>query len=838
MKKRISKILGIGLTLSLLISLILTASPVSALTQPSVSLSNDDISATGVGYSMLFTLAKDLPEGGKIVVEFPTGTDLTGVVAADINLSATSGIGSDSFGGVVATTIVKSPSATTGPTVTITVPDVNTQDKIGLGAMVQVHIDDVKNPGSPGDYTLDVSTLTSGDATIEAAVTSTTYTLEAPTIPALPGIVSVYNDIGILMAQYTGATGIQDALDAAGEDWVVKIGPGTYTENPYTTYDGLTIEGIGAVEDIIINGDWYSDYEDITFDGLSINGEMYIDTGSDDLLIQNCVFGKLSSTADEFLIWWDSDTTDDATIKDCVIDTTKGTADDDIGIVATAHGLTVDGCSFMLNHDDIGVGTDADTVVKNSDFTGSSGVGVAIGYDDVDVMNNTFDGVDNAVNVDGAADVIIKGNTIMNCTGDVYNGGWGAQTNGGAIHIEYASNVVIVSNDIMDTDADEYAIVCEAMDDYEEIFVIYNNITGNAKNIDNNYAGELDASNNWWGSADGPAAGSTAGAVDTSPWLGSAVSMATADYDTDADLNDKSGTGIVVRSPYVAADGDDDYDHELIAVAALTGNPGAATPYPPLPSTFLDVYVSDADVENVEITIRFYDDVAENDQVMAWSALAGEWVQCSDSGINEFSGYGWCRIRHDTTPDLEELQGLGFVIVRVPPPPPTLPAPVLEAPMTGDDTVSKTPSFSWSAVSGADGYFFELADNANFVAPLAKQSGDLGRLNVTAYAYVQELDYSTAYYWRVKAVSGTEAADNLVESAWVAGLFTVMAEPEEPTPPIVVEEQPPVVIEPIIELPDVIEEPITPGWIYAIIAIGAVLVIAVIVLIVRTRRSV
>jgi hypothetical protein len=57
-----------------------------------------------------------------------------------------------------------------------------------------------------------------------------------------------------------------------------------------------------------------------------------------------------------------------------------------------------------------------------------------------------------------------------------------------------------------------------------------------------------------------------------------------------------------------------------------------------------------------------------------------------------------------------------------------------------------------------------------------------------------------------------------------------MAETEEPTPPVVVEEQPALVI----NIPPA--EQITPIWIYAVIGVGVALTVLVIVLIVRTRR--
>ena len=173
----------------------------------------------------------------------------------------------------------------------------------------------------------------------------------------------------------------------------------------------------------------------------------------------------------------------------------------------------------------------------------------------------------------------------------------------------------------------------------------------------------------------------------------------------------------------------------------------------------------------------------------------------------------------------------------------------------GADDVALTPSFSWGPVAEADTYDLELADNPLYVIPLVKAKGE--GLPVTAYAYTGELDYATTYYWRVKAVSGTIEAGDLLESEWVSGIFTTIAEPEEPEPEVwmcsegltfdtraalethlatAAAHQP---VEPpdiIVPLPDVVETPITPAWIYVIIGVGAVLVIALLVLIVRTRR--
>jgi hypothetical protein len=100
----------------------------------------------------------------------------------------------------------------------------------------------------------------------------------------------------------------------------------------------------------------------------------------------------------------------------------------------------------------------------------------------------------------------------------------------------------------------------------------------------------------------------------------------------------------------------------------------------------------------------------------------------------------------------------------------------------------------------------------------------------------------TTYYWRVRTTSPlyspwSEARSFTVESMEVAPPVEVIVPPAPPTPEIVVEPKVDVVIPPTPPV-QVTEEVITPGWIYAIIVVGAVLVIAVIVLIVRTRRVV
>ena len=112
--------------------------------------------------------------------------------------------------------------------------------------------------------------------------------------------------------------------------------------------------------------------------------------------------------------------------------------------------------------------------------------------------------------------------------------------------------------------------------------------------------------------------------------------------------------------------------------------------------------------------------------------------------------------------------------------------------------------------------------------------------NVTAYQLVTvSLEYGQTYYWRVRGVSATSTTDWSPITA-----FTTMLEPEDAPPPVTITDVPPATF--TVEIPEqppattveVVQEEVGQGYIWAIIIIGAVLVIAVIVLIVRTRRSV
>ncbi|MFC2062485.1 WD40/YVTN/BNR-like repeat-containing protein [Chloroflexota bacterium] len=152
--------------------------------------------------------------------------------------------------------------------------------------------------------------------------------------------------------------------------------------------------------------------------------------------------------------------------------------------------------------------------------------------------------------------------------------------------------------------------------------------------------------------------------------------------------------------------------------------------------------------------------------------------------------------------------------------PPWSPTPY--APGNGATGVSLLPAFSWETASQADGYQFQLNDSPVFATLVDVE------VTTEAYQVTTELEYGTTYYWRVRALKGNDAISRWSE----VSVFTTMeegADPPTPVTTITTTEAPP---------PVVLPTAIPPALLWTIIGIGALLIIAVIVLIVRTRRAV
>jgi hypothetical protein len=195
------------------------------------------------------------------------------------------------------------------------------------------------------------------------------------------------------------------------------------------------------------------------------------------------------------------------------------------------------------------------------------------------------------------------------------------------------------------------------------------------------------------------------------------------------------------------------------------------------------------------------------------------------TGVNYMPGqtYYW-RVRTTTPINSPWTAARSFTMA-------SLDAPFATAgPAAGAADVSIRPSFTWSKYAGAIKYVIEVSEypdfkildwSANVDYPFYATSAD------------EEFKYSTTYYWRVKGVI-TESP--YVVGPWVTSVFTTEAKPVEETGT----DEPQIITVPgetqivTVEVPTT--QPIPAYLLWVIVGVGAILVIALIVLIVRTRR--
>lgn len=123
------------------------------------------------------------------------------------------------------------------------------------------------------------------------------------------------------------------------------------------------------------------------------------------------------------------------------------------------------------------------------------------------------------------------------------------------------------------------------------------------------------------------------------------------------------------------------------------------------------------------------------------------------------------------------------------------------SPSPGATDVALRPTFSWGALGGVESYQLQVATDANF-SDLVIDEDTAG----TAYTPDEDLDKNTTYYWRVRGVT----ADGEYSDWSSTGVFTTGPEAGPAAG--------------------------TPAWVWVVIVIGAILAIAVIILIVRTRK--
>jgi hypothetical protein len=164
--------------------------------------------------------------------------------------------------------------------------------------------------------------------------------------------------------------------------------------------------------------------------------------------------------------------------------------------------------------------------------------------------------------------------------------------------------------------------------------------------------------------------------------------------------------------------------------------------------------------------------------------------------------------------------------------------PSIGGPASGSSVNTLKPAFSWSPISGTTSYQFQISEGTAFAAPIYDAEVNVAGAQLPLTVTLED---GKTYFWRVKALTPVEGDWSSIANFTVA----LPVETTEPPPPVTVTNAPPitVTIPPAppatsIVVPPPEEKVINPAYIWVIIIIGAVLVIAVIVLIVRTRRSV
>jgi hypothetical protein len=162
--------------------------------------------------------------------------------------------------------------------------------------------------------------------------------------------------------------------------------------------------------------------------------------------------------------------------------------------------------------------------------------------------------------------------------------------------------------------------------------------------------------------------------------------------------------------------------------------------------------------------------------------------------------------------------------------------PAIVSPANGSTIMSQTPAFSWAPVTGTTQYDFQLSTTPTFgTTVLTDQPNTAGDLVPVTIPLTQ----GKQYFWRVRALQPVTGDWSAVANFVVATPTTAAPPPvtitNVPAPTITI---PPAQPAPTYTLAPQPVEKIAPTYIWAIIIIGAILVIAVIVLIVRTRRSV
>lgn len=854
---KFTRIVGVGLSTAMLATTVLTAVPVMAdVSGLAVTMNNTGISQSAA-WDIRFTATNAIKDAvnANITITFPSGFSVNNSGTLTDNTTGVT-IGA----GVGWTdTITQGPAVLSGVTINGTaatrrvIVHLAATDVIGAGADVRIilPVGLVTNPSAAGSTNITVAT--SNDTT---AVTSNNIVITLPFVGPLPGVVEGKNSVGDVLVRVINSD-LSSVITTPGVSRI-ELASGTYNATNVASVVNQTIIGVGAAGTVILTNAAGATplsitaagvvIQDLTIAGNSANTFPGV-TASANATIRNVTF----SGGNNQLV---TSGTAVVTVENSRFNVTGNVSRG----LDSAYDTRVTASNFTVDSSGTGIRNTGNLTLSGVAITGSgTSTGISISgagatFNNTEIRNSTLTTLREALVVSNAgANVSVTGNTI---TG---GGESTASDTRGAAVTQSAGALSLLNNTISNSNAAYYALHVSGGD----LMARFNNITGNTLNA-RQTGGTLNATLNWWGSASGPSASSlnatTSSALVTSPYLGGIANNGVIAFGS-SNLTARTSAGVDVST----ANGSFTY----ASAARYAANPQSTAPTG-TPIAYYDVaFGVTAGAEPSSITIRFYANVTADTKVYYGGGLAGAWSLAGTQGVNTASGFAFVTITGTSAPAFSDMGGTPFVLTNIISAPA---APSLTSP-TGTGIPLNT-GFEWTPATGATSYNFQVSTVPTFATTVASQTG----LTSTVSGGVA-LTSNTTYFWRVQAVNAGGS------SAWATGTFTtagaasgtttpppavtVNVTPQAPVinvaPPNVTVQPPAVTINPPqvtvaapppanvtvnpptvnvappppanvqVNVPE--SGPIIPTYIlWTIILIGAVLVIALIVLIVRTRR--
>ena len=868
MKSKIFKILGVIAVVAMIAAALVA--PAAALSGVNLAVSTAVIGATPTT-TVTFTLgATQAAATNAFVVTFSSGWTIpAGAIACTISTS--NGIGSTAISNIT-------PNATAvGQVITIdTTPAA--VGPIGAGAIVQLTFTTITNPTTIGSYGCTVSS-----AAETTAVASNTITTTTPTIVPVPGTITVWNSGGVELAQTTDFNVALAAVTAGG---TIKLTAGTYN-TAFTSANldlSMTIQGTDpSAANVILMSTvpWTLSGATVVINNVTIDGSSSPVTptyGSAKLTIANANTSGTDAISgcniqNGALTVNDTGTATVCTLSKDVFTVATGAY---TGLVATTP-VTATGCTFNVAGTSTGITAAASLTVTGSTFTGVAettdtylGNGILVtGGTGSAISASTFTGLSTAFTVSNAAAMAtFNGNTVTNC-GEASPPAVTA-TSAIVITAAAANGVNIYGNTI--TKSTNYVISVATGQDGNVNFY-QNTLTGNANIATNgDLSNTLNLIRNWWGSvANIPAnvtvaTGLTAG-LQFTPALTVAPTAAafsiTPAGSTASALSASASVGVNINNVSEAAEW---------GATALSASPVSTA----LPSGYTAVKYWDVYGQSLAgaaitdgATVDFYGTTASPvvntptsmSAVLFYNPTTGSWVVVPNDMINAYGNYveiyvgttanaGVSQAEFDGTPFVLATQTIALGTIT---PPTAALYPVNGA--TGVPVSGIT--FTWPAVTASGltvTYQFAIAQaSANTSANEFAILDYSDNASTNAEVSQETFQYNTVYWWEVRAITMNASGGVAATGPWTVSMFTTMPMPATTTstaPAITVTNtvNTITVTQPITTVQSTVTSVVItqttgtssaaiPSYLlWVVIVVGAILVIAVIVLIVRTRR--